>query len=192
MLDVAPLLTTGRASCARPAALASSGATATKKRPEKVGERILIAEEIVHLFFGHRAVTARAHVDRPGAALAAHVAERRAGTARPWSLAGLRLLVHPPVRAELVVLLPLVGIAQDLVRFVDFLEARLGRLVPRIDVRMKLAGELAVRLLDLFFRRRLRDAEGLVIVLEFHYLALEGPDSSPFPLSLFPCPFLRS
>ena len=89
---------------------------------------------------------------------------------RPAAVVALlpRLLVHAPVGAELVVLLALLRIAEDLVRLVDLLELRLGRLVAGVHVGMMLAGELAVRLLDLFLRRALGDAERLVIVLEFH------------------------
>ena len=66
----------------------------------------------------------------------------------------LRLLVHPPVGAELVVLLALLGVAEHLVGLVDLLELRLGGLVAGVHVGMVLAGELAVRLLDLLLRRR--------------------------------------
>jgi hypothetical protein len=55
------------------------------------------------------------------------------------------LLVHAPVRAELVVLLPLLGIAEHFVGFVDFLEARFRGLVAWIDVGMELAGQLCGR-----------------------------------------------
>ena len=79
-----------------------------------------------------------------------------------------RLLVHPPVGPELVVLPALVGIAEHLVGLVDLLELRLGRLVARIDVRVVLARKLPERLLDFLFRRRFRDAERGVVVLEFH------------------------
>ena len=61
------------------------------------------------------------------------------------------------------------AIAEHLVGLVDLLELRLGGLVARVHVGMMLAGELAVRLLDLFLRRALGDAERLVVVLEFHY-----------------------
>jgi hypothetical protein len=146
-------------------------AAPAEERLEEVRERILGAEDLVHLFFRHRPVAAAraAHVDRPGAPLAA-AAERAAAkrrAARPAALL-LGLLVHPPVRAQLVVLLPLLGIAEHLVRLVDLLELRLGDLVTRVDVRVVLAGELPVRLLQLLVRSGLRDPERLVVVLEFH------------------------
>ena len=151
------------------ARFAAAGASAAEERAEEIRERILVAEELVHLLFGHRPVPARAaHIDVPGAAL--RPPESPNGEPPGPSLALLlRLLVHPPVRAELVVFLALVGIAEHLVRLVDLLELRLGGLVPRIHVGMKLAGELAERLLDLLLRRGLGDAERLVVVLEFHF-----------------------
>jgi hypothetical protein len=149
MLDVASLLA-ARRPAARPAAFARPARAAAEERLEEIRERILIAEEILHLLFGHRPVAAGAatHVDGPGAALTRGVAERRT---RPRLSLLLRLLVHPPVGAQLVVLFPLVGIAEHFVRFVDLLELPLGGLVPGIDVGMELPRQLAERLLDLFF-----------------------------------------
>ena len=69
------------------------------------------------------------------------------------------------VRAERVVLLALLGILEDLVRGLHFLEARLGLRVARVLVRVVLARELAVRLLDVVRARRLRDAEDVVEAL---------------------------
>jgi hypothetical protein len=94
---------------------------------------MLIAEQAAHLLLGHgpEAAFAAAHVDRPGA-----VGER----AGPALL--LRLLVLPPVGAELVVLAALVRVAEHLVGLVDGLEARLG-LVARVDVRVRLPRQFA-------------------------------------------------
>src|SRR5258705_1124539 len=92
----------------------------------------------------------------------------RAGLARVDPLESARLLSALPealpLRTDGVVALALLGIGEDLVGLVDLLEAllRLGFLV---DVRMVLARELAVRLLDLLGARILRDAECLVVVL---------------------------
>src|SRR5687767_14498663 len=150
MLDVAALLAArGGAPAAWPPSGAFARTPAAEERPEEVGEGILVAEELVHLLFGHRPVAAAgsAHVDGPGvlAALAAEAERRRAG--RTVALL-LRLFVHPPVRAELVVLAPLLLVAEHFVRFVDLLELRLGALVAGINVRMKLPRELAKGLLD--------------------------------------------
>src|SRR5206468_5380405 len=122
-----------------------------------------VAEHLAHLVFGHgaesatRPALAELHVPGAAAGKSARTARRRSG-----------LLVHPPVRAELVVLLPLLGIAEHFVCFVNLLGPRLSGLVARIHIRMVLAGELPVCLLDLFFGGGLRDAERRVIVFEFH------------------------
>ncbi len=71
----------------------------------------------------------------------------------------------PGRRAELVVGLALLRIREDVVGRLDLLEALFGRRVARILVRVVLAGELAVRLLDLVSRGSLGDAEGGVQIL---------------------------
>ena len=61
-----------------------------------------------------------------------------------------RALIGLPVRPQLVVELALLGVAQDVVRLVDLLEARLRAIaIGRVHVRVVLASELAERLLDL-------------------------------------------
>ena len=132
MFDVAALREHGtRERRRRPAAAAHLRlAAAREERMKEIGERILVAEQIAHLLRRHRAIAALA-------APAAAAAEIRVPLGRdrirpPGTAAGaLRLLVHLPVRAQLVVFLALVGIADDLVRFVDLLEPRFGRLVAR-------------------------------------------------------------
>src|SRR3989441_227040 len=115
-----------------------------------------------------------------GAALAAAAEDRREDVAQPAERAEIgeieiSTLEGPPptrprarVRAvapQLIVLPPLLSVAQDVVRLVDLLEA-LGRLRRAgAAAWMVLLGEPAKRLLDLIRRRRLRDAEDLVIVL---------------------------
>jgi hypothetical protein len=64
--------------------------------------------------------------------------------------------------------LALVGVAQDLVGFGDPLEARFRGLVAGIDVRVMLARQLAVRLLDVLLAGGFRHAERRVVVLEVH------------------------
>ena len=83
----------------------------------------------------------------------------RAGGASPADLL--------PVGPELVVLAPLVRIAEDLVGLVHLLEATLGGLVTGLGVRMVLAGELSVGLLDLGRRRRPGHAQDGVVILVF-------------------------
>src|SRR4029078_4125360 len=67
--------------------------------------------------------------------------------------------------AEAVVLLPLLRVGEYVVGALDLLEALLRRGVARVRVRVVLARELAVRLLDLVLARALRDAERPVQVL---------------------------
>ena len=74
-----------------------------------------------------------------------------------------------PVGAEHVVLLALLRVGQDLVRLVDFLEPALGSLIAGIPVRVELARQSPIRLLDLHGRGRSRDAQGLVVVLVLHW-----------------------
>src|SRR6185436_13138229 len=136
LLDVAA----GAGARARTALAASRSArartSAAEEGLEEVGERVLAPEHLVHFFLRHRAVAAAAaataEIDVPAARALARIEALARG-----------LLVLPPVRAELVVLLALVGVAEDLVGLVDLLELRLGGLVARIDVRVMLAGQLA-------------------------------------------------
>src|SRR5690606_1931529 len=72
---------------------------------------------------------------------------------------------HGAELADLVVLLALGLVADDVVGGGDLLEALLGGGVTRVGVGVQLAGELAVGARDLLRRRRLRDAEDLVVVL---------------------------
>src|SRR4051794_22005236 len=65
--------------------------------------------------------------------------------------------------AAAVVLLALLGVAQDVVGLGDLLEALLRHRIL-VGVRVVLARELAVRLLDVVLRRLLVDAEDLVVV----------------------------
>src|SRR5262245_10778936 len=130
---------------------------ATEERGEEVGEGIRVAKQFLHLLLRHRAESAAGPAD-------IEAARERIGSAR----LGTSLLVHPPVGAELVVLLTFGRIAENFVGLVDLLEARFGGLVARIDVGMELAGQFAEGLLDLLLRRSLRDAKRLVVILEFH------------------------
>src|SRR5882762_4032468 len=68
------------------------------------------------------------------------------------------------VIAELVVNLPLLGVAQDIVSFGDGLEFPLCRLVSGIDVGMVFARKFAKGLPDFFRGGRLLDAKEFVII----------------------------
>ena len=76
-----------------------------------------------------------------------------------------------PALTALVVLLPLLGVAEHVVGALDLLEAILGLLVAGVLVGVIGAGEFAVRLLDLVLRRCLRDVEHLVEALRAHSAA---------------------
>src|SRR5581483_2879520 len=70
-----------------------------------------------------------------------------------------------PGGAEAVVLPALLGVGEQVVRRLDVLEPLFGLLVARVAVRVVLARELAVRLLDLVVGRRPCDAERGVRIL---------------------------
>src|SRR5690606_20712941 len=90
------------------------------------------------------------------------------------------LLAVLPVLSEAVVLLALLFVLQDLVRLGDLLEARLGRLLlrARVPVRVPLQGELPVGPLDVLRGRVARDAERLVVVLELHVVLAVATEPS--------------
>ena len=78
------------------------------------------------------------------------------------------LLVALPVCPQLVVLLALVVVAEYFVGLVDFLEFAFRLRVIGVHIRMVLAGQLAVGLLDLVLGGRLLDAQRFVVVLVVH------------------------
>ena len=110
-------------------------------------------------------------VDRGEVAEVERLAARRAAR-----LAPAPHLLGPPlveagaerVRAELVVERSALRVGEDLEGGRDLLEALLGRLVPRVDVGVVLAGLLPVGLLDLLRGRGPGDAEDLVEVAVGH------------------------
>jgi hypothetical protein len=63
---------------------------------------------------------------------------------------------------------PFLLVFEDVVGLLDLLEALLGGLIARIDVRVELPGEAAVGLLDVGVRGSLGDAQDLVIVALGH------------------------
>ncbi len=77
--------------------------------------------------------------------------------------------------AELVVALFFLGVREDVVGVLDFLELLLGRLVAGIGVRVVLAGEPSIRLLDLFRRRVPGHAQDLVIISVGHRIPQTPP-----------------
>ena len=82
--------------------------------------------------------------------------------------------------AELVVLGPLLRVAEDRVGLLDLLEPGLGRLVPGIEVGMVFAGQLPVGLLDVGQGRSPGDAQDLIVIFRHRLTsdrlrALAGP-----------------
>src|SRR3954470_7000300 len=163
----------GPAAAARAPLLAIGRATAAEERREEVGETAAAAaEQFFHLLLRYGPILAAA----AGRVSAGPPALEAAEAAEPaWEALRARrhVLVGAPVGAELVVLAALVGVAEHLVGFVDLLEARFGHLVPGVHVRVVLAGQLAVGLLDLLVGGRLGEPQRRVIVLEVH--ALRAP-----------------
>src|SRR5205823_7729953 len=78
-----------------------------------------------------------------------------------------------PIRAELIVFLALLGIAQHLIRFVDFLKLFLSDLFVLGNVGMIFPCQLAKRAANLVVGGRFRNTECLVIVSELygHFLS---------------------
>src|SRR6202012_678913 len=90
---------------------------------------------------------------------------------------------EPAERRARVVLLALLGIAEDVVRGRDLLELFLGLFVAGVAVRVIFARQFPVRLLDLVLARVLLDAEGLVelvchfsrLLFRFFFASLKRP-----------------
>ena len=134
--------------------LANTAARVAEDRAEDIAETTALAEEILHFLGAHVPV------------LDAGAWSRTAlGAKAPGARLDTRRCGAGPVLPELVVELSLLRVRQHLVRFGDLLEARLGLLVPRIQVGVVLARELAEGGRDLFLRRPTRNAEHVVEVL---------------------------
>src|SRR5437763_1408408 len=101
------------------------------------------------------------------AAIAARLIKSTAGLTAPLRrrLKSARLV---PIGAELIVLLALLRIAQDFVRFVDLFEFFLGRFFVLGDVRMIFARQFAKRAFYLIIRRGFGNAERFIIIPELH------------------------
>ena len=74
-----------------------------------------------------------------------------------------------PVFTKLVVVLAPRGIANDLVRFVDFFEFFLGAGIVRVYIGMKLARLPSVSRLDVFVGGVFVDSEHVVVVLGHYF-----------------------
>ena len=85
--------------------------------------------------------------------------------ARAWPTARTARRNVVGIETVLIVNLALLGIAQDVVGFLDLLEALLGGFIAGIQIRMILARQLAVSLADLVFLGGARHTERFVIIL---------------------------
>src|SRR5579863_5086986 len=73
-----------------------------------------------------------------------------------------------PIRPQLVVTLPLLGIGQDFIGLLDLFEFGLRVLVSRIQIRMVLPGQASMGFANCLRRRGARDFQDRVIVLVCH------------------------
>lgn len=76
-----------------------------------------------------------------------------------------------PLGAELVVLLPLLRIAQNVIGFIDLFEFLLGCLllgVGRLQVGMVLSGKLPISVLNVLLGGSPRDSQDLIVIAKFH------------------------
>ena len=120
---------------------------------------------------GPRGTAARAA--RPGRACEVREVESaeahvRTGSGTAWASRTARRHSVFRIEAVLIVHLFLLRLAQNVVGFLDFLEAVLGGLVAGIQVRMMFAREFAVGLADLIRTRGALHSEGLIVVVLRH------------------------
>jgi len=80
----------------------------------------------------------------------------------------LELVGMLPIFPVLIVFLSFFGIAQHLVGFVNLLKFFAGVRIIRIQVRVHLTGQLAVRLFDLIVRGCFRYAQYAIIIDKVH------------------------
>ena len=132
------------------------------RRPRGAGEKLL--EDAVH---------AGAAGSESGALSAAEIEAAEIESCSRLALsAGLSKLVGVfPALSELVVFFAFFGVGKHLVRLVDFLEFLFGGLVARIYVRVVLAGQLAVSLLDVLVAGAAAESENVVIVFCCHRIS---------------------
>src|SRR5438093_1236517 len=124
---------------------------------------------------GHGRLTAKPPCPK---AMVARPSPRAAVTTRPG---------EGPILAELIVLFPLRGVAEHVVRFVDLLEALSRLWLAGIAVRMVLLGQPSEGALDLVDGCGLRDAEDLVVVLRRSHQPRSPSVAPPPPRPWPPC-----
>ena len=93
------------------------------------------------------------------------------------------------VKPKLVVYLALFLIAQDVVRFLNFLEALLGGLIARVQIRVILSRKPPIRLTDIIRICALRHRKCFVIILFCRHVLLQRTAAAKQPPSvLLHCP----
>lgn len=104
----------------------------------------------------------------PSESLEGTAAPKASTTCRSsFTLRGLQLIGVFPLVAVFIILLAALRVAQYLVGLIDLLEAFLGFLIVRVEVRVMLPGQFPIGLLDLVGRRIPIQAQQLVVVHAF-------------------------
>ena len=130
---------------------------------EKLGEQVL---ESAARFRGRPRASGRPRAARLGLGKIIGEIESRESHSRSLILlapAGRESAVG--IESLLIVHLPLLRLTQDVVRFLQLLEAVFGGLVAGIEIRMILARQAPVRFPNLILRRLSIDLQGVVIIL---------------------------
>ena len=143
----------GRVLCAAKAATHAAEVGAGEAGGATAAAAEQAAEQVVNVDIGAGAAAESAEGVRAGVAATTEAAE----TAH----------TRCAVAANLVVLLALLLVGEHVVRFGDFLELLLSLLVTGVQVRVVLAGELAVRLLNVAFACVFANAQCLVEVVSY-------------------------
>ena len=142
-------------------------APAAEERGEEVGERVRVAEHLLHLLFASSCGSRRRLPAARG------LRERRSGPPRAWACSYIRQLEPSSSYFLRVSGLPRTSLASLI-----SLKRASAALSPGLTSGWSLRASLPERLLDLLLRRGLRDAERGVVVLELHRVAPYKPTAS--------------
>src|SRR5205085_2834734 len=128
-----------------------------------------------------------------GEVAAARATERAAAGAAPIEALRAALLIALPIATEAIIFFALLLVRQHFVGFVDRFEFRLGLFIAGIDIRVILARQLTIRLLNLGSAGAALNPKGFIIVLVIHRASLlvfvsipmRGGASWPAPRGMF-------
>src|SRR5579883_2077468 len=137
---------------------------------------------------------ARPHVIGEIEAAEIHVGVAPATAAAAARSAGAREAILG-VETDLIVHLPFLRVAQNVIGFLDVLETIFGRLVARVEIGVVFAGKLTVSLADFIFGSAARHAESFVVIVfwsrrhsfqrtEKKGRTVAGPPAPPFSFGL--------